>query len=171
MTLISEDYRALNAKHHAEYDGWGRHSGRYADAVELLADSVGTYFILDYGCGKQELKRRLDQNGFNVVGYDPAFPELSSAPEPQDLVVCSDVLEHIEPDCLDAVLSDLARVTRKVGLFIIATRESLKCLPDGTNPHRIVRPKEWWIEKLAPLFDSVLVFEDAKYFGLVVKPK
>ena len=48
--------------------------------------------------------------------YDPAFPEYGE-PRGADLVCCIDVLEHIEPDLLDNVLDDLARITLKHGFF------------------------------------------------------
>jgi len=47
--------------------------------------------------------------------YDPVFPEYGE-PRPADLVCCIDVLEHIEPDLVDNVILELARVTTNLGL-------------------------------------------------------
>lgn len=169
MTLITEDYRQLNARQHALHDSWGRHSSRYAHTIATMASRIPVTEMLDYGCGKQELKRALEPE-FTVHGYDPAFEELSAPPEPHDLVVCTDVLEHIEPECLDAVLTDLRRLTRKFAFLVIADRPSLKPLPDGTNPHRIIQPKAWWIEQLERHgFDVLDNGQVPKYFSLVVR--
>jgi hypothetical protein len=69
-------------------------------------------------------------------------------PDPADIVACTDVLEHIEPECLEDVLADLRRVTKKMGFFTIATRPAKKFLSDGRNAHLIQQDARWWLEKL-----------------------
>ena len=59
-----------------------------------------------------------------------------------------DVLEHIEPECLDAVLDHMARLTQKAILLTVTTIPAAKNLADGRNAHLIVEPPEWWIPKL-----------------------
>jgi S-adenosylmethionine:diacylglycerol 3-amino-3-carboxypropyl transferase len=65
-------------------------------------------------------------------------------PEPHDIVVCTDVLEHIEPDCLDDVLADIRRCTKKAALLVVATRPAMKTLSDGRNAHLIQEDFKWW---------------------------
>ena len=89
---------------------------------------------------------------------------------PSDLVACIDVLEHIEPDCLDAVLDDLARVTARVGVFTIATGPAAKTLPDGRNAHLIQEAPEWWMPKLFRRF-KVKSFTDQGETLLVIVTK
>ena len=171
--VITEAYRALNAQQHHDRQEWGLQSIKYWKAVKEVCDRNGFASLLDYGCGKRSLERALTPFGIKVTNYDPAFPELAASPEPHDFVVCTDVLEHVEPECLDAVIADLVRVTKQIGFFVVATRPSLKNLPDGTNPHRIVENRDWWLSKLAPFF-NVTPIEDAastKYFGVAVTPK
>lgn len=105
--------------------------------------------ILDYGCGKRTLEKQL---GFPIQNYDPGIPECDVTPVPADIVVCGDVLEHIEPDCLDDVLDDIARLTKKVSILIIATFPARKHFPDGRNLHLIVESPEWWKGKLKEHF-------------------
>ncbi|HET9469625.1 MAG TPA: hypothetical protein VFO24_00885, partial [Usitatibacter sp.] len=81
-----------------------------------------------------------------------------------------DVLEHIEPECLDEVLDDLQRVTRKIGFFVIATREAEKTLPDGRNAHLIQEPIAWWAPRLEKRFTVSQVREMAGEFAVVVRP-
>ena len=172
MSLISDEYRALNAQLHHERPEWGRQSMKYWETVKELADHMGTKTMLDYGCGKQMLKAALEPFGYKVHGYDPAFPDLSAAPEPANLVICTDVLEHVEPECLEAVLEDLHRVTDGVALLVIATRDSSRKMPDGTSPHRIVKDQSWWLDKLGERFTRIQTLEkDENVFGVLVKRK
>ena len=152
--LISAEYRALNAQLHKEnivYGIGGVDGGKKRSEVVLkLYESVGAKSLLDYGAGKQQLTKNLPMP---IWSYDPAFPEISESPRPADLVVCLDVLEHVEPDKLDFVLSDIARCILKCGYFIIYTQPAQKILPDGRNTHLIQEGKEWWEDKLSKYFE------------------
>lgn len=110
-----------------------------------MCEAAQTTDILDYGCGKRTLEEAL---GFPIANYDPAIPGLDEAPQPADIVSCTDVLEHIEPDCLPAVLSDIRRVTKRAVFLTIATRPAKKFLADGRNAHLIQQPARWWVEQL-----------------------
>lgn len=147
--LISSDYVGLNAKLHKENLTYGVGGGSHAKVVMDLMEKCGCKSVLDYGCGKGYLAKNLP---FPIWEYDPAVPGKSESPRPADLVVCTDVLEHIEPDKLDFVLDDLARVTKKVGYFVIHTGPSGKTLSDGRNTHLIQEGEEWWKTKLSKFF-------------------
>jgi hypothetical protein len=144
-TLISEEYRAQQAQLHASNLAFGVGGGRHADTVKRLKVKLGAASVLDYGSGKGYLAKALP---FPIWEYDPAIPEKSAPPRPAELVVCTDVLEHIEEDKLVAVLDDLRRVTKKVGFFVIHTGPSSKLLPDGRNAHLIQQGTEWWRKQL-----------------------
>lgn len=108
---------------------------------------MGTADILDYGCGKGNLAAVLTE--MSVRGYDPAVVEFAAEPQPADIVVCTDVLEHIEPDCVDAVLAHIASLTKSAALLAIACYPAIKKLADGRNAHLSVHPPRWWGRKLA----------------------
>ena len=163
--LISEQYIALQKKLH-ERGNYGVSSGRYADAVKQIAANLRTYDILDYGCGQRMLEKAL---GFGIHNYDPCIPEVSASPAPADLVVCSDVLEHIEPDNLDDVLDDLKRVTKKVGFFVVATGPANKVLDDGRNAHLIQEGARWWMPKILERFDLIQFQHEKQNDIFVVK--
>ena len=55
-----------------------------------------------------------------------------------------DVLEHIEPECLDEVLDHLARITGKILFVAISTIPAKRYLTDGRNTHLIIREGDWW---------------------------
>lgn len=83
------------------------------------------------------------------------IPELSERPTQHDLVVCSDVLEHIEPECVVSVLLDLQSLTKKVLFIDVATRPAKKILPDGRNAHLIQLLGGWWLTELIHFFEPV----------------
>jgi hypothetical protein len=139
--LISAEYRELNVRLHHDNLAYGVGGSKHADTVKKLSTELKTTSILDYGCGKGLLAKELP---FPIWEYDPAVPEKSDSPRPADIVVCTDVLEHIEPDKIHAVLSDLKRVTRKVGYFVIHTGPSGKVLADGRNSHILQKDRVWW---------------------------
>jgi len=139
-----------------EYGTSGRND-RYIKATYRLVEATRSTDILDYGCGKRTLEEAL---GFPIANYDPAIPGLDGTPEPHDLVVCTDVLEHIEPECLDDVLADIRRCTKLSAFVSICLAPSLKVLADGRNAHLILESKEWWLKKLKSAgFGIVGIFE------------
>lgn len=148
--MISEAYRELQVQKHA-MGAYGTSGHMYAPMVDDIAKQLKTSDILDYGCGKRTLESAL---GYFIRNYDPAIPELADPPTyPADIVVCSDVLEHIEPEHLDAVLDDLKRLTRKLGFFVIATGPANKTLADGRNAHLIQEGPAWWLPKIMARFE------------------
>jgi 2-polyprenyl-3-methyl-5-hydroxy-6-metoxy-1,4-benzoquinol methylase len=157
MKLISDEYRKLNKELHLSPKKYGQRGHRHLGVVKSLRKKYKCKTVLDYGCGQGDLSRKA---WFAVQNYDPAVDEYSQLPAPADLVVCTDVLEHIEPELLDNVLSHLQELAVKVGYFVIATRyDTSKTLPDGSNPHKIVRKAEWWQKKLSEYFESDLKHE------------
>jgi hypothetical protein len=166
--LISSEYQELNRKLHTENIFYGVGGGKHKDTVLKLSEKMGTTSILDYGCGKGFLAKELP---FPIWEYDPAIPGKDAAPRPADLVVCTDVLEHIEPDKILPVLSDLARCVRKVGYFTIHTGPAQKTLPDGRNTHLIQQKKQWWKNRLKAFFEIGMMQEKGLELHCVVAPK
>lgn len=145
--LISDSYRRLNAEMHHQKPHYGASGARHAAQFLQLAKKADCATVLDYGCGKGTLKEAIGLV-LDVREYDPAIEGKDQTPEPADMVVCGDVLEHIEPDCIDAVLDDLRRCTIKLAVLLVSTVPSQKHLPDGRNAHILVKPPEWWLPKL-----------------------
>ena len=146
-SLITPEYVEQQKAMFDLHPTYGTAAKKWAEMVAQIATSIGPQCtILDYGCGREILQELLPQ--FVIDGYDPAIEDRTEIPAPHDLVCCLDVLEHIEPHKIEAVLNDLERVTEKVLLLNIATVPSVKLLPDGRNAHLIVKPLEWWLPKL-----------------------
>lgn len=160
--VISDDYRELNRQMHASDRGFG-HSGRkHATAVLEFAAELAAKSILDYGCGAGTLRAALRVQGWaGALGeYDPAIPTLDAMPAAADLVVCTDVLEHVEPEALGNVLKHLRSLTLLGAFLCVAVTESSKRLPDGRNAHLIVEPRRFWTRSLREQGFRVLHFHE-----------
>jgi 2-polyprenyl-3-methyl-5-hydroxy-6-metoxy-1,4-benzoquinol methylase len=156
--LISENYAEQNRLLHASNPGYGRRGARHCQAMLEVLNATDSKSILDYGCGKGRFKAAMSSNPLlDIRNYDPAIPAFAKSPDAADLVLCSDVLEHIEPEKLDAVLHHIRGLAKKAAYIVVATKpDRTKTLPDGRNPHLIVHPSEWWMEKLATVFPVVM---------------
>lgn len=159
MTLITESYREQQkALHSDEKNPYGVASASYAPLVSGLIDRYGINTLLDYGAGsrltliKTISEQRLVKRKFNYIPYEPAVEKYASTPEPAEMVACIDVLEHIEPNCLEDVLDDLKRVTINIGLFTVSCVPARKVLDDGRNAHLIQESPEWWLPKITDRF-------------------
>jgi hypothetical protein len=166
--LFSKEYAELNSKLHWDNLTYGVGGAKYGEVVMKLRIETKSDSILDYGCGKSYLAKSLP---FPIWEYDPAVESKSEAPRRADIVTCLDVLEHIEPEFLDHVIDDLARLTKRVGYFVIHTGPAGKTLPDGRNTHLIQQGKPWWDEKLGRRFVVAKCFESGPLLHYVVGPK
>lgn len=157
--LISSSYIKLNEQLHEENLLYGVGGSRHAPTVLKLTEQISKQHVkknlspfvsvLDYGCGKGNLAKELS---FPIYEYDPAVPGKTESPRPADLVVCTDVLEHVEPDKLDYVLDDIRRCTKNVAFLTIHTGKSTKFLSDGRNSHLIIEGVDFWRKKLSEHF-------------------
>jgi hypothetical protein len=169
--VISDEYLHQQQELHKN-PNYGVASLMYAPIVRQLLADTGARSISDYGAGKCNLKRKLDElgtTGYEYFPYDPAFPEYGE-PRPADLVCCIDVMEHIEPECLDAVLGELRAIVRKFGFLTIHTGPAAKILSDGRNAHLIQRPASWWLPLLCRYFEIVHLQTTQGGFWLLVAP-
>lgn len=152
--LISDAYRAQQEYLH-ETTEYGVASKSYAPIVTQIIDRLQINHLLDYGCGKSCHLLRSVKPGKDLKyqAYDPAVPRFSAPPVPAELVCCIDVLEHIEPDCLEDVLDDLERLTEAAAFLTIHTGPAVKVLQDGRNAHLTQEDMRWWLPKLWARFD------------------
>jgi len=165
--MISEAYLEQQKKLHAT-GNYGVSGNKYAAIVADIANQLQTTDVLDYGCGQRRLESAL---GWLIRNYDPAIPEFSDKPQyGADVVACTDVLEHIEPDQLDAVLDDLKRLTKQAGIFVIATGPAKKFLDDGRNAHLIQEGAKWWLPKIMERFDLVKFTRLPHELLIIVRP-
>jgi len=169
---ISPEYLAQQKELHLN-PTYGLASLGFAPVVKELMARHDVRSLSDYGAGKQNLLRglqKLGATGFDYFPYDPAFPEYGE-PKPADLVCCIDVLEHIEPAFLDAVLQELRAITVKRGFFSVNCTPAMKFLPDGRNAHLIQEPVSWWLPRLREHFEISQLQELPNGFWILAEPK
>src|SRR3990172_3189833 len=168
--LISHEYRDLNLRLHRENLAYGVGGKNHAETVlklveVLMKDCKPFPSVLDFGCGKSYLAKNLP---FPIWEYDPAVPGKEELPRPADLVVCTDVLEHIEPDKLPFVLDELRRCIRMIGYFTIHTGPAQKKLADGRNTHLIQKDAAWWRKMLGKFFQVAKVIQTGAILHVIV---
>lgn len=165
--LISDEYKKLNHDLHETNEAYGTSGHVHAETVEALAEAMGAESLLDYGCGKETLK---DALSIDIKGYDPCIPGLDAEPEPVDFVVCTDVLEHIEPELLDNVLEHIASLAKKGVFLVVHTGPAVKVLADGRNAHLIQEGLEWWRKRFDKYFEQRGSGEQSGHVFFIGKP-
>lgn len=152
--VASPEYRAVLRERYTQ-PGWGASGKHHWRTVYDFADFIKAADALDYGCGRGTLKQAMDRETINhglqplpMREYDPGIVGKDEMPQPADLVVCTDVLEHIEKDRLKNVLWHLKSLARKGLYLIIASGPARETLPDGRNAHLIQQPAAWWLRTL-----------------------
>lgn len=151
---ISDSYLKQQQELH-QNPNYGVASLSFAPLVADLIRQTNALSVSDYGAGKKRLLEGLNKAGVNpekYLPYDPAFPEYGP-PQKADLVCCIDVLEHVEPESIDAVLEELASITVGLGFFSIHMGPAAKILSDGRNAHLIQQPSSWWLPKICQHFN------------------
>lgn len=114
--LFTDAHIKAEAEKHLQSAEYGAGGHKYAENVMKLVKATGAVSVLDYGCGKGTLALSLP---FPIWEYDPAIDGRQESPRQADLVVCTNVLECVEPSHLDYVLQDLARCIGKVGYLMM----------------------------------------------------
>ena len=168
--LVSSEYKKLLQEEHKN-SLWGIMAGSMIKTLEEFLIKNNAKEVLDYGSGSSSFKNSLSLPNISVYEYDPGIPGKDLPPEPKDYTICIDVLEHIEPDLIDHVIKDLARVTRLRGYFTIAMYPASRILSDGRNAHLIVESASWWMQKLCKHFNIINFSEKNKQLDVEVIKK
>jgi SAM-dependent methyltransferase len=135
--------------------GYG-HSNHGSGALPLLL-SWKPESLLDVGCGYNEFVRNVVKllPDLNSIGVDFACPgadiiaDAASLPfslKEFDVITSFDMLEHVEPEKVDIVLSEFARVSHRF-IFSICYRPSV-FLWQGQNLHPTVQKESWWLDRI-----------------------
>lgn len=170
---ITDEYLTLQSELHKN-PSYGVASLQFAPIVARIIKANNIKTIADYGAGKRRLLEGLCKEGVileEYFPYDPVFPEYGP-PKAAPLVCCIDVLEHVELEKLDAVLSDLHSITTGIGFFSVHTGPASKTLADGRNAHLIQATSVWWLPRICKFFEVVHLETHkmmGKGFWLVVK--
>ena len=140
---------------------WGDSGGCMAgeSVIAFLIEHPEIKTILDYGCGEGTLKSCVETAGISDKQwtlYDPGMPEYSEKPEGKfDLVITTDVLEHVEPHMLRSTLYELYELTGKFLYNDIACYLTERIFRNGPyigqDLHINLRAPDDWMVQLSHL--------------------
>ena len=128
--------------------------------------------LLDYGCGKaipydkdrckevdlrHPIQKLCNLKSFDL--YDPAYKKYATLPDKKyDIVVCTDVLEHIAEQDLDYVLTQILSRSNKVVFLNICCKPALKHFKEGKfkdkNVHISLFEPDWWGRKIGNIWNK-----------------
>ena len=157
--MISDAYKHQLQTMHEERTAGGRKWGttgarNFGDYIcKFLEHRRGQIVtVLDFGAGQGSLGEYVQQYAVDVEvkwkDYDPGKGD--KPPEGKfDLIVSSDVLEHVEPEEIDNVIEWLDVHATKAQFHHIACDPCGLILPDGRNAHLITEKLDWWLKKFA----------------------
>ena len=170
------EYEALQRELHS-HGGYGVSGAQYMPtifhAISQLAKRHGAVSVLDYGSSNGDTMKAVRDHfwippSVDDACYDPFVEGLSDEPEPADLVICTDVLEHVEPQCTKAVLDHIASLTQRIVFFSISLTKANKTLADGRNAHINLRDSEYWLKQIKRRFITSEARESADREVLLV---
>jgi len=154
--IITPEYKAQMSQLHRDSAHFGCTGWKYAgpDIIALLEKRAYIETVLDFGAGKGRLGQNVKDSGWSGkwVNYDPGMPEYGELPACQfDLVITTDVLEHVEIEHLGTILKTLGSLTKKVLYNFISCVDTGKYFADGPykgkDLHMIVKSPKWWREQ------------------------
>lgn len=144
---LTEQYRMM----HRQGFFQGTSTAKWLSHLTGLAVKHRPATVLDYGSGKglQWSRDKLhEQIGIpQPVCYDPGVEEFSNREvlrQYYDLVICTDVMEHLENGGLFLAFKDVVTLADKAAFVAITCRPAKKTLPDGRNAHLSIFPPIWW---------------------------
>ena len=175
---VSPEYAKLNNQLHQTDERYGTSGHRHAPRVFMAAAQIarnGKCDVLDYGCGKQTLFKAIESAfgqvvGVRYIGYDPCIPGLNKEPEPAEVVVCTDVMEHVETPCVGAVIDHLHSLTKEILIVDISLRPAKKVLADGRNAHLTLKDADWWASYFQKHFVIIENHVQAEEMLMVLQP-
>ena len=159
---ISKEYSTLMSQMHSDKATFGGDIKAFR-VIDRLIIEYKIKSIIDYGCGKGDLMFNIREKypKIEVFGFDPGNPDFAILPTKQyQMIITSDVMEHIEPRFLNNVLEHINSLFTDIGYFYIATSPSKKDLSNGRNAHLIVAGPDYWREKIEKKIDGKIIWED-----------
>jgi len=172
--LYTENYKQqLQIKH--DKVSWG---GGVGTKVKWIIPKAKTYLnssintILDYGCGNGSFKKTCNElfPDISVLEYDPGIINKSICPDKADIVVCFDVLEHVEPECLSDVLSHIQSINTYGAVLQPCLVAAGHTLSDGRNAHLIIQDGEWWLNRFEDYFTiENILYNTPSHLAVFVK--
>ena len=141
------DYRDLIGMYAQEHTSsfYGSSSDVFLNDIYGIIRKRDVKSIVDFGCGRSDLLGHFWNDGARkLTRYDPAIPKYKRMPdERHDLVICSDVMEHILKRDVERIFYEIKKISNDV-IFSIAQKLARKKLANGMNAHVCIESEAWW---------------------------
>jgi 2-polyprenyl-3-methyl-5-hydroxy-6-metoxy-1,4-benzoquinol methylase len=146
---------------------------------------------LDVGCGTGQGIKEMRDAGYDLWGADIADNRkiwegfgisdyCITAPAHRlpyndnefDLVLCSDVMEHIPEDLIEDSFKEMLRVGSKEFVFTICLQKENQPLMGFIHTHVTVKDYEWWLDKISKSGFKSIKYDDrnqSSYSHVTVK--
>jgi 2-polyprenyl-3-methyl-5-hydroxy-6-metoxy-1,4-benzoquinol methylase len=147
---LAQDY---DEKFFAMHRGW---RDEYDNIANALVEHLPAFAsAVDFGCGNGYLIDALSKRGKSTFGIDGSSNVLKYNPDiliaditqpivdqlPRDLVICTEVAEHIAAEHADALVDNLCRAARSTIFFSAAQAGH------GGHLHLNEQPRSYWVAK------------------------
>ena len=149
---------------------WQNEKAKVEHKAAALRDKLNPHKVLDIGCAKGFMVRalcelKIDAWGVDISQYaiDNAEPDykqrlkvcdirdeaLPFSPASFDAIYCDNVLEHVEDEYVDFVLSEISRVLKPLGTAVLQLPVGLGLVnkPVGEASHVNYSAPAYWISK------------------------
>ena len=155
---LSPAYLALLEHEHATTQ-WGTAGWTCAPKVWQHMEHHQLKSVLDYGSGRGSFGHWFQQQGIKLElqEFEPGRASGRIAPAPAQVVVCIDVLEHVEPEHLEAVLDTIQSLAQHSVYFNIGLKPASRILQDGRNAHLTLLEPSVWQSKLCSRWQELSV--------------
>jgi 2-polyprenyl-3-methyl-5-hydroxy-6-metoxy-1,4-benzoquinol methylase len=152
--LYFQERREAEAKHFIDAWSWmqefkpetvievGCGMGHRVFACHTMGMKAQGFDISEYAIKNTPYKNLLDQGMLHIADITTDFDVRT----PFDLVICYDILEHLEYEELEKALENIWRLGKKDFVFSIPFLGDPNLENDPT--HKIKETREWWIDKL-----------------------
>lgn len=132
LKTFSREHIRRHRATHSKFARFGTHAHpylhdairRFVQALSAREDRLPT--LLDYGCGKGSFLLEMERLRLfsTTTGYDPAVDAYLTRPTGIfDIVTCLDVLDQAESRYVDAIIHDVARLTKTAAIFSLISKQ------------------------------------------------
>ena len=129
----------------------------YIPKINQIIKDKDIKSILDYGCGKAKHHPK----EWNAIKYDPAIQDYQNKPQDKyDLVISTDVLEHIPVENLKQTIDEIFGYSNKWVFVSVCCRKAEAILPNGYNAHATIESAKWWRYLFKPYKNYTLEFSE-----------
>jgi hypothetical protein len=161
---LIEEYRNIDFEYTTNELTWYTNSQEYIKRI-IKRDEIET--VLDYGCGDTDNRWGCNVRGLKVKGFPISLKDWFGVGEVYlyepsrevderrkvDMVISSDVLEHVHITDVTKVIRDMAENADKLVIAQVACYQTQTKFSNGEDVHITIREPNWW----SGVFESIMM--------------